>query len=230
MDNYRTTKKYTLENQPVSEAQLNLCHKYMADYIAKYTSPVSTEGPVSTLTPAPLSAEEESPSTSSTTESPTVSSTTPAPSFVVTENCKVEFVLYNADEDKELHTLQDLECTEPFKFNIEARPEDCFVATQSARLELSGPRNFVRTEYQAPFFLFGNQEDDVNGRGYIPGNYTIRAFLFPDREEVGDVLAEQEFHFTMSKQCDRRRHRALRGGNGGGGSIAIGTGETEETL
>lgn len=139
------------------------------------------------------------------TDSPSV-----APTAVQPPICEVDFILYNADDNKPLHTLKETECIEPFQFNIQAQPTEGCLVSASAQMELSGPRNFVRTENKTPFFIFGDRDGDINGRSYIAGDYEISASLFSERRGGGDLVAQREFRFTMSSICDG--HRNLRAG------------------
>jgi len=195
---------------------------FMQSPIASPTvAPVAyTESPIASPLAAPSAAPSPAPSSAPTrgpTAPPSVApideienppSVAPASDEVAI--CELEYVLYNADENKPLHILAKMECIEPFQFNIQVQPKgDCLIAA-SAQMELSGPRNFIRSENKAPFMIFGDDNGDIKGRGYIAGNYTITSSLYSESRAGGNLLAQQEFSFTMTKNCDRRR--TLRGG------------------
>jgi len=186
----------------MSNEAANRCYKDMVDAITSYVPVVDqstvTASPVESPTLAPVA------STKSPVTWPTaIPSAKPS---IDANECELEFILFNADDNLPLNVLKEIECIEPFQFNIEVQSkEDCPVAS-SALMELSGPRNFVGLENSAPWMVFGDRDGDINGRGYIAGNYTIHASLYSERRAKGELLAQHKFSFTMSKNCENRRH------------------------
>jgi len=223
---WETTQQVSLRN---SEAMVNRCYmdavKTIANDIPFSVPHLATESPINSPTVAPVSST-ESPVNSPTaapmapaekpvdapTAAPFVSSKsstfppTVGPTHNMPMDSELEFILYNADEDKPLRKLKEVECMEPFQFNIQVQCKENCPSAHSAYMELSGPRNFTRTENKAPWMIFGDRDGDINGRQYIAGDYKISASLYSERGAEGDLLAKHEFSFTVSRDCDRRRN------------------------
>ena len=105
------------------------------------------------------------------------------------------FHLWNADNGWELlsytPTNNAVLCVQPFEMTFSADPGNCTSIVQSARLILSGSRKANRVENVEPYTLFGDSTEsnvayvafeeldgDVDGRDFLPGNYTLTARFY----------------------------------------------------
>ena len=113
--------------------------------------------------------------------------------------CSVEFILINADADKQVGPLKAQECLAPFRYSIEARPTASCPATSSARIVLSKGSTIIqdRKEGSGPFTLFGDSGADYNGRAMVEGKFTVKAQLFSGRRQDGDLVVERSFDFSV---------------------------------
>ena len=116
------------------------------------------------------------------------------------DQCIVEFILYNANTDEALHTLKAQEYQQDFPLSIVARPSSACGATGSARLTLAGRINSERTENSKPYAVFGDEEEDLNGRNFRTGAYTINAELYSKRRRRGKLVASASFDFVVVKK------------------------------
>jgi hypothetical protein len=58
---------------------------------------------------------------------------------------------------------------------------DCEV--RNVRLQIIGPTNSVRIENEYPYFLFGNEGENIHGQVLKPGSYTVIATPSPDQSK-----------------------------------------------
>ena len=112
------------------------------------------------------------------------------------------FTLWDASDQTELAQLADggaLSVDDPdggsygirveFKVNAEIG---------SVRLELTGAKPVTKTESMAPYSLYGNDADGLNGEPLPAGEYTLRATAYSEREGNGDELGSLEVSFTVT--------------------------------
>lgn len=135
-----------------------------------------------------------------------------APSTVATGCDTFDFVLWNADDEIPVQTLQhgDVLSIQDWEFNIEAKTTGCRV--ESMRLELSGPIRQARTENVVPFTVFGdrackNDNDcpneynaNPNGKDWKVGTYAITATAYSMNRAKGDEVDKKTISFTVDNE------------------------------
>lgn len=154
---------------------------------------------VSGPTQAPSSEPTFSQAPSSAPTSPTA-----APSSSPTGDCSIEFYLWDADEDvfQTPVSLLPTHCaSELDEFNIEARPSSGCSQVRSAYLNLFGEINRDRTENVIPYLVFGDKNNNVNGKNFDVGSYTIEATLYSEKRGNGVEVATDSFDFEVDGAC-----------------------------
>jgi len=126
--------------------------------------------------------------------------------FEATESCgcEVEYILWDADATVAVGELKENECSRANLFSIEARPNlDC-PGTESANVTLVGPIIASRQENETPYTIFGDRQGGFTGRAYADGSYTIRSEIFSEDDLLGALVAQRDFVFTVSSNCNRK--------------------------
>ena len=123
--------------------------------------------------------------------------------------CKVEFVLYNADNDTPVGLIDSDFCVEDLdfsKFNVQARPTEGCSKINSAMMDIDGAINIhPRIENAEPYMIFGDSNTgDIFGQPIRRGSYTVMADLYSDRKASGNLVVSGEVDFTIY-DCSARR-------------------------
>jgi len=88
--------------------------------------------------------------------------------------CALEFVLFNADTNEALGSLESTVCKEAFAFNIQAHPNADCPTTLSAYMELTSEIHEERTENLGPYMIFGDRNgEDFFGKVFRGGDHMI---------------------------------------------------------
>jgi len=125
------------------------------------------------------------------------------------KKCGVDFILWNAEKDKEVDKLKKLLDsdnvleTPSYRVNIEARPT-CNKEVESAKLELygypynNGPeKEFKKTDNEVPYTIFRVDDGNVKGEYLVPGYWTIVAHFFEKNHLRGDWEFSDELKFEV---------------------------------
>ncbi|MEO1652905.1 MAG: T9SS type A sorting domain-containing protein, partial [Bacteroidota bacterium] len=109
--------------------------------------------------------------------------------------------LIDASQDQRLLTLSDgmvinLDDLNSNEFSLQAFPNLRKVGSVS--LELQGPKQQSTLENFFPYTLFGDQDGkDIQGVDLLPGNYTIRATAYSQRDGQGEASNSLSISFTV---------------------------------
>ena len=97
----------------------------------------------------------------------------------------------------------------------------------SARLELTGAKNVAQTENIAPYSLYGDDADGLNGESLPAGEYTLTATAYAERGLGGTVLGTLAVSFTVTGPAPEEEDQ----NNPATGAPTIsGTAQVDETL
>ena len=112
------------------------------------------------------------------------------------------FTLWDASDQTELAQLADggaLSVDDPDSGSYGIRVEfEVNAEIGSVRLELTGAKPVTKTESMAPYSLYGDDADGLNGEPLPAGEYTLRATAYSEREGNGDELGSLEVSFTVT--------------------------------
>jgi len=148
---------------------------------------------------------------------PTVSE----PPVITSDDCQVEFVLWNADTNDVVGRLQDqldangYFCLPAYGYNFEARPiggAACISAVESAYLTLDGPRGSGTEgtcQNSMPYTLFGKNPntgdiydagDDAGSQLMAGVSYVLGADFFPQPNLEGPLVRFGDLEF-LTQAC-----------------------------
>ena len=112
------------------------------------------------------------------------------------------FTLWNASDQTELAQLADggaLSVDDPDSGSYGIRVEfEANAEIGSVRLELTGAKPVTKTESMAPYSLYGDDADGLNGEPLPVGEYALRATAYSERGGNGDELGSLEVSFTVT--------------------------------
>ena len=112
------------------------------------------------------------------------------------------FTLWDASDQTELAQLADggtLSVDDPDSGSYGIRVEfEVNAEIGSVRLELTGAKPVTKTESMAPYSLYGDDADGLNGEPLPVGEYTLRATAYSERGGNGDELGSLEVSFTVT--------------------------------
>jgi len=118
-----------------------------------------------------------------------------APSFKVTD-----FDLYDASTDLKLLDIEDgaiidLSSLPSNNLTVLINTLPDFVG--SVKLELSGPIQNMRVENTEPYAIFRNDNTNLYGKAFVPGQYTLKATPYSEKNAQGTVGTPLETSFTF---------------------------------
>ena len=96
------------------------------------------------------------------------------------------FTLINAHTDQEIKELKDgdvVNLTEVGSRLLDIRANITAENISKVTLDLTGPITHHQTELLSPYALFGNIQDDFNGRKLLPGTYTLTVMPYINEKE-----------------------------------------------
>ncbi len=87
----------------------------------------------------------------------------------------------------------------------------------SVKVALKGPINYNRIENTKPYTLFSDSDNDIFGQAFLPGEYTLIAIPYPEKNKQGAAGTPLEIHFTviddsnarLAKQGDKKGQEKL---------------------
>jgi|GEM_PF-3944877 len=68
----------------------------------------------------------------------------------------------------------------------------------SVAFELSGPIDAGRVEDVAPYTLFGDASGELDGRGVVPGPYSLKVTVYAGGSGQGAIVSDTEVAFTIT--------------------------------
>ena len=119
--------------------------------------------------------------------------------FASDDDCEIEYVLFNADNEQSFGLLNDGDrlCIPSFEVNFQARATSACPPNESALQTLEGPVSDRRVENVGPYTQFGDSGGNIFGRTLLPGSYTIDAEIFADNDLSGGLVVQRQVRFEV---------------------------------